>query len=229
MDRRAADSAKRWVRAHCTADRWPARGRGPYGRGAVARSGLPGPLHPPAARVWRVPPYGADPLCWLDAALGVYRAAGMDVLMPTQEQVAVLAAGEEMVRAAGVCTAVLSFAALSRVQDKISAFARLTAAGLPQPEGAIPATPAVVAAWDRFPHVHESASWDRHHRRAQDLRSCAARRGSVRRDGGRRVRRRGCPGPADRPAVAGDRRARGCRPPRRRLPRQCRGAGPGTA
>ena len=30
-------------------------------------------------RVWRVPPYGADPLRWLDAALGVYRAAGMDV------------------------------------------------------------------------------------------------------------------------------------------------------
>jgi hypothetical protein len=102
-------------------------------------------------RVWRVPPYGAHPLRWLDAALGVYRAAGMDVLMPTQEQVAALAAGEELVRAAGVRTAVPSFAALSRVQDKLSAFATLTTAGLPQPEGAILATPAAVAGWDRFP------------------------------------------------------------------------------
>jgi hypothetical protein len=101
--------------------------------------------------VRRVPPYGADPLRWLDAALGVYRTAGMDVLLPTQEQVAVLSAAEDQVRAAGVRTAVPSFTALSRVQDKLSAFATLAVCGLPQPEAAVLATPAEVAAWDRFP------------------------------------------------------------------------------
>jgi len=101
--------------------------------------------------VWRVPPYGPDPLRWLDAMLSVYQSAGTDVLVPTQEQVAVLSACDDLVRAAGVRTAVPSFEALSQVQDKLSAFATLTAAGLPQPEGAILATPADVAAWDRFP------------------------------------------------------------------------------
>src|SRR5215470_9466381 len=100
--------------------------------------------------VWRVPPYGPDPLRWLDAMLSVYQSAGTDVLVPTQEQVAVLSACDDLLRAAGVRTAVPSFEALSQVQDKLSAFATLTAAGLPQPEGAILATPADVAAWDRF-------------------------------------------------------------------------------
>ena len=88
-------------------------------------------------RVHRVPPYGADPLRWLDAALATYQSAGMDVLLPTQEQVAVLSAAAGRVRAAGVRTAVPPFTALARVQDKISAFATLTAAGLPQPPGTV--------------------------------------------------------------------------------------------
>jgi len=102
-------------------------------------------------RVRRVPPYGADPLRWLAAALAAYRAAGTDALLPTQEQVAVLSAAEDLVRAAGVRTAVPSFAALAQVQDKLSAFRTLTAAGLPQPEGAVLPTGEVAAAWDRFP------------------------------------------------------------------------------
>jgi hypothetical protein len=81
----------------------------------------------------------------------VYRFAGAEVLVPTQEQVAVLSACDGAVRAEGVRTAVPSFAALAQVQDKLSAFATVTAAGLPQPEGAILATPAQIAAWDRFP------------------------------------------------------------------------------
>ena len=101
--------------------------------------------------VHRVPRYGPDPLHWLDAALGVYRAGAMDVLLPTQEQVAVLSAGHDLVHAAGVRTIVPPFAALAQVQDKVSAFSTLTAAGLPQPEGAVLATPGQVAAWDRFP------------------------------------------------------------------------------
>jgi hypothetical protein len=101
--------------------------------------------------VWSVPPYGRDPIRWLRAAVSAYQSTGADVLVPTQEQVAVLSACEDLVRAAGVRTAVPSFAALSQVQDKLSAFATLTDVGLPQPEGAILATPAEVAAWDRFP------------------------------------------------------------------------------
>jgi len=102
-------------------------------------------------RVRHVPAYGADPLRWLAAALEVYRAAGMDVLLPTQEQAAALSACEDLVRAAGARAAVPPFAALSQVQDKLSAFATLAAAGLPQPGGAVLATPESAAAWDRFP------------------------------------------------------------------------------
>jgi hypothetical protein len=102
-------------------------------------------------RVWRVPPYSAGPLRWLAAALRVYQVAGMDVLLPTQEQVAVLAARPGLLRSAGVRTVVPSFAALAQVQDKISAAGTLTAAGLAQPESTVLRTPAEVAAWDRFP------------------------------------------------------------------------------
>lgn len=102
-------------------------------------------------QVWRVPSYGADPLRWLDAALAAFGAAGADVLLPTQEQAAVLAACADRVRAAGVRTPVPSFAALARVQDKVSAFATLSAAGLPQPAGAVLVNPEQVARWDRFP------------------------------------------------------------------------------
>jgi hypothetical protein len=102
-------------------------------------------------RVWHVPAYGADPLRWLEAALRVYRDAAMDLLFPTQEQVAVLSASPGLLRDAGVRTAVPPFAALAQVQDKISANGTLAAAGLPQPEGTVLATPAEVTRWARFP------------------------------------------------------------------------------
>ena len=102
-------------------------------------------------RVFRVPAYRTDPLRWLAAALRVYRDAGMDVLLPTQEQVAVLAARAGLLRAAGVRTVVPSFAALAQVQDKISAAGTLAAAGLAQPESTVLRTPEQAAAWDRFP------------------------------------------------------------------------------
>ncbi|HTT52693.1 MAG TPA: hypothetical protein VMH35_14945 [Streptosporangiaceae bacterium] len=102
-------------------------------------------------RVWRVPPYGAGPLPWLGAALRVYRDARIDVLLPTQEQVAVLAARASLLEQAGVRTVVPPFAALAQVQDKISAAATLAAAGLPQPESTVLRTPQEAAAWDRFP------------------------------------------------------------------------------
>ena len=102
-------------------------------------------------RVRRVPAYGADPLRWLAAALRIYQETAADVLFPTQEQVAVLSACPALLRSAGVRTAVPPFTALARVQDKISANGTLAAAGLPQPEGAVLATPEEVTGWDRFP------------------------------------------------------------------------------
>ena len=102
-------------------------------------------------RVWPVPAYHAGPLPWLAAALRVYRNARMDVLLPTQEQVAVLAARADLLAAAGVRTVVPSFAALAQVQDKISAAGTLAAAGLAQPDSAVLHTPEEAAAWDRFP------------------------------------------------------------------------------
>jgi hypothetical protein len=85
------------------------------------------------ARVHRVPGYGAEPLRWLDAALDVYRSGRFDLLLPTQEQVAVLSHSAGRLRAAGVSTAVPPFEALRAVQDKISASGTLRALGIPQP------------------------------------------------------------------------------------------------
>jgi hypothetical protein len=102
-------------------------------------------------RVHCVPAYGDDPFSWLDAALGVYRRGGFDVLFPTQEQVAVLAASPERLREAGVATAVPSFEALSRVQDKVSAFETLRDFGLPQPQAAVAGSAVELAGWERLP------------------------------------------------------------------------------
>ena len=56
------------------------------------------------SRVHRVPVYGADPFGWLGAALAVYRTGRFDVLLPTQEQVAVLSLAAGQLAAAGVAT-----------------------------------------------------------------------------------------------------------------------------
>lgn len=83
--------------------------------------------------VHRVPAYGTDPFGWLDAALDVAARTRTDLLFPTQEQVAVLAAVPERLRAAGLRTVVPEFTALARVQDKRSAYATLEGLGVPQP------------------------------------------------------------------------------------------------
>jgi len=97
-------------------------------------------------RVRRVPPYGADPLRWLDAAVASYRAGAFDVLLPTQEQAAVLAAFPGRLRAAGVRTAVPAFASLAAVQDKVAAYRTLSRLGIPQPAGAVGAD-----GWRHYP------------------------------------------------------------------------------
>ncbi len=102
-------------------------------------------------RVHRTPAYGSDPLGWLVAALSVYRAARMDVLFPTQEQVAALSACADLADAQGVRTAIPPFAALRQVQDKLAACRTLSALDLPQPCSAILPRHEDVTAWDRFP------------------------------------------------------------------------------
>jgi hypothetical protein len=90
-------------------------------------------------RVHDVPAVGRDPLGWLDAALDVAARQGADVLLPVQEQAAVMAMGRDRIEAAGLATAVPGFAELAQVQDKVSACRTLAQIGVPQP-------PAVVAA-----------------------------------------------------------------------------------
>jgi predicted ATP-grasp superfamily ATP-dependent carboligase len=97
-------------------------------------------------RVRRVPSYGADPLRWLAAALEIYREGAFDVILPTQEQVAVLAAFPQKLHDARVNTAVPSFAALSAVQDKLSAWRTLSDLAIPQPFAS-----EVTDGWTRFP------------------------------------------------------------------------------
>jgi hypothetical protein len=87
--------------------------------------------------IHKVPPYGADPFEWLESALKVARSGNFDILLPTQEQVAVLARSVPKLRAAGVSTAVPSLEALAHVQDKLAARETLTELGLPQPDSTI--------------------------------------------------------------------------------------------
>ena len=102
-------------------------------------------------KVHSVPPFGDQPFAWLDAALSVYGAGDFDVLFPTQEQVAVLSRTRDELGSAGIATAVPSFDALRKVQDKIAARMTLLELGLPQPDATIVATGAELATWDDLP------------------------------------------------------------------------------
>ena len=101
-------------------------------------------------RLHAVPAYGNDPLGWLDAALAVFRDGGFQVLYPTQEQVAVLAASAQRLAAERVATAVPAFDSLVKVQDKLSAYATLAESGLPQPDATV-CDGAGLAGWRRLP------------------------------------------------------------------------------
>jgi hypothetical protein len=89
-------------------------------------------------RVHRVPAVGRDPFGWLDAAVEVGVRRQAEVLLPAQEQVAVMSLARDRIEAAGLRTAVPDFRALAQVQDKVSAYRTLSRVGVPQP-------PAVVA------------------------------------------------------------------------------------
>ncbi|GAA1300085.1 hypothetical protein [Saccharothrix xinjiangensis] len=91
--------------------------------------------------VHAVPPFGADPFAWLNAALQVLERGGFDALLATQEQVAVLALEAHRVRDLGVGLAVPDFTALARVQDKAEAWRTLRELGLPHPVTKLVAKP----------------------------------------------------------------------------------------
>ncbi len=102
-------------------------------------------------RVHRVPPYGDHPFVWLEAALSIYSSNHFDVLLPTQEQVAVLSRCSDRLLSTGVSCPVPSFVALKRVQDKLAASETLTGLGLAQPETHVVTSATELAAWDQFP------------------------------------------------------------------------------
>src|SRR2546421_3712525 len=97
-------------------------------------------------KVHDVPALGRDPFGWLEAALAVAARRGADVLLPVQEQVAVMALARDRIADAGLATAVPDFAALAQVQDKVSAFRTLARVGVPQPPAVVAASAAEVEA-----------------------------------------------------------------------------------
>ena len=102
-------------------------------------------------RLHAAPRYGADPFGWLERALAVFRAGRFDVLLPTQEQVAVLARCGDRLQSQGVATAIPPFQALAQVQDKVSSCHTLSALGIPQPAARVVTRLEDLLAWDRFP------------------------------------------------------------------------------
>ena len=90
-------------------------------------------------------------VAWLDAALSVWSAGRFDALLPTQEQVAVLAACPDRLAAARVATVVPDFAALAAVQDKVAAHRTLDRVGLPQPPTTMVPEADGLRAWEVFP------------------------------------------------------------------------------
>jgi glutathione synthase/RimK-type ligase-like ATP-grasp enzyme len=102
-------------------------------------------------KVHRVPGLGTDPLGWLEAALEVAARRRADILLPVQEQVAVMSLARERIASAGVLTAVPDFAALRQVQDKVSAFRTLTRLGLPQPPASVVTSRTALESIDQLP------------------------------------------------------------------------------
>jgi hypothetical protein len=130
-------------------------------------------------RLHRVEPFGSAPFAWMDTALGVYRTGGFDALFPTQEQVAVLSRVSGELRSSGVATAVPTFDALRKVQDKISASATLSELGLPQPHSTVVSDAGALAAWDDLPAyvkipIGTATTGVRHVKEPGDLEAVAA-------------------------------------------------------
>jgi predicted ATP-grasp superfamily ATP-dependent carboligase len=96
----------------------------------------------------KVPRFADDPIAWFDAANDIAKARAIDVLVPTQEQVAVLSAFRDQLN---VATVVPDFAALRGVQDKVAAWRTLEALGIPQPMSVVVRNSDDLTAIARFP------------------------------------------------------------------------------
>ncbi len=96
-------------------------------------------------RVHPVPAFGRDPFGWLEATLAVLDTGGFDVLVPTQEQVTILARDGGRLP---VPCALPSFESVLRVQDKVAQLRVLEELELRHPESAVVEP---VAGWSRFP------------------------------------------------------------------------------
>lgn len=93
-------------------------------------------------RVHRVPEFGPGPLAWFEEACAIAVRRKVDVLFPTQEQVTVLSARRTRLP---VRTIVPQFAALRRVQGKITAYETLRDCGVPQPPSWVIRQPSEIA------------------------------------------------------------------------------------
>jgi glutathione synthase/RimK-type ligase-like ATP-grasp enzyme len=102
-------------------------------------------------KVHHAPGLGTDPFRWLAAALEVAARRQADILLPVQEQAAVMSLARERIASAGVLTAVPDFAALRQVQDKVSAFRTLTRLGLPQPPASVVTSRTALESIDQLP------------------------------------------------------------------------------
>ena len=99
-------------------------------------------------KIHPVPAFGRAPLDWLKAAEDIACQRDIDLLFPTQEQVAVLSARRNVLKCV---TVVPAFEALLRVQDKVSAFKTLEAVEIPQPPTVLIQHPDDLAKIERFP------------------------------------------------------------------------------
>jgi biotin carboxylase len=98
-----------------------------------------------------VPAFGHQPLVWFDHLLDVARQGQIDVVFPTQEQVAVLSHQLPRLIDAGFATAVPPFGAVAQVQDKVSARSTLERLGISQPRSIVVRHEADLASWTTFP------------------------------------------------------------------------------
>jgi biotin carboxylase len=99
----------------------------------------------------RVPKYGAEPLVWFDRVLDAAKGGRIDVVFPTQEQVAVLSHQLPRLSEAGLATAIPPFASLLLVQDKVSALHTLERLGVAQPRTIVVQEPSQACTWMSFP------------------------------------------------------------------------------
>ena len=83
--------------------------------------------------------------------LDVAATAHIDMIFPTQEQVAVLSHQLPRLLQAGLATAVPPFASLEQVQDKLSALRTLARLEVPQPRTVVLQDPSEASDWNRFP------------------------------------------------------------------------------